>query len=145
MYRFLLIFLFSTFVFSYTAFAEKNQSDNEEILIGKPGDPSQVSRTINLTVLDNMFLPTEITVSKGETIKFILKNRGNNTHQFLMGSTDDLKKAASTRRKNKNLIRVNPSEDKELIWQFTKEGPVNFACPIRGHFKTMHGKIIVGK
>ncbi len=63
MYRILLIFLFSTFAFSYTAFAEKNQSNNEKVLNGKPGDPSQVSRTINLTVLDNMFLPTEIAVS----------------------------------------------------------------------------------
>jgi len=146
MYRMLLIFLFSTFVlFSYTAFAETNQLNNEEVLIGKPGDPSQVSRTIKLALLDNMFLPPEITVSEGETIKFVLKNLGNNTHHFLMGSVDDLKKAASTKRKNEHLIRVKPSEEKELIWQFTKVGTINFACPIRDHFKTMRGKIIVKK
>ncbi|MDP1559648.1 MAG: cupredoxin domain-containing protein [Nitrosomonas sp.] len=144
MYKLLLIFLFSTFVlFSYTTFAETNQPNNEEALIGKPGDPSEVSRTIKLTLLDNMFLPPELIVSKGETIRFVLNNLGNNTHQFLFGSADDLKKAAKMRQKNKNLIRINPAEQKELIWQFGNAGTVNFACPIKDHFNTMRGRIIV--
>lgn len=144
MYKLLLIFLFSTFVlFSYTTFAETNQPNNEDALIGKPGDPSEVSRTIKLTLLDNMFLPPELIVSKGETIRFVLNNLGNNTHQFLIGSADDLKKAAKMRQKNKNLIRINPAEQKELIWQFGNAGTVNFACPIKDHFNTMRGRIIV--
>ncbi len=144
MYKLLLIFLFSTFaLFSYTTFAETNQSNNDEALISKPGDPSEVSRTIKLILLDNMFLPPEVIVSKGETIKLILNNLGNNTHHFLIGSTDDLKKAAKMRQKNKNLIRVNPGEQKELIWQFGKAGVVHFACPIKDHFNTMRGRIIV--
>lgn len=144
MYRMLLTFLFSTFVlFSYTAFAETNQSNKEEVSIGKPGDPSEVSRTINLTLLDNMFLPPELTVSKDETIRFVLKNLGNNTHEFLIGSEDELKKAANMKRKNEHLIRVKPGEQKELIWEFTNMGIVNFACPLSGHFNTMKGKIIV--
>jgi len=144
MYRLSLIFLFSTFVFfSHTAFAGTDQSNNEEVLIGKPGDSSKVSRTINLTLLDNMFLPPEITVREGETIQFVLKNLGSNTHHFLIGSADDLRKVASSNRKNEQLIRLNPSEEKELIWEFNKAGTVNFACPIKTHFKTMHGKITV--
>ncbi|MDP2224192.1 MAG: cupredoxin domain-containing protein [Nitrosomonas sp.] len=144
MYRMLLTFLFSTFVlFSYTAFAETNQSNDQKVSIGKPGEPSNVSRTINLTLLDNMFLPPELTVRKDETIRFVLKNLGNNTHEFLIGSEDELKKAASMKRKNEHLIRVKPGEQKELIWEFTNMGIVNFACPLSEHFKTMKGKIIV--
>jgi uncharacterized cupredoxin-like copper-binding protein len=143
MYKMLLIFLFLSF--SYTAFAETNQLNDEEISVGKPGKPANVSRTINLTLLDNMFLPPELTVSKDETIRFVLKNRGNNTHEFLIGSEDELKKAASMKRKNEHQIRVKPGEDKELIWEFTTMGIVNFACPLSEHFKTMKGKIIVKK
>lgn len=124
-------------LFSYTAFAETNLS------IGKPGDPSKISRTIKLTMLDNMFLPPEIAVSKGETIQFILINLGNNTHQLLIGMEDDLKKSANSKQKNNNLIRVNPTEQKELIWHFTDEAVIPFACPISTHFKTMRGQIIV--
>lgn len=144
MHKMLLIFLFSTFVsFSHTAFAETNQLNDEEASVGKPGEPSNVSRTINLTLLDNMFLPPELTVSKDETIRLVLKNLGNNTHEFLIGSEDELKKAASMKRKNEHLIRVKPGEHKELIWKFTNMGTVNFACPLSGHFKTMKGKVIV--
>ena len=144
MYRMLLIFVFPTFVlFSCPVFAETKQSNDGEVLIGKPGEPSKVTRTINLTLLDNMFLPPELTVSKGETIQFVIKNLGSNAHQFLMGSADDLKKAANTKQKNENLIRVNPGEQKELIWHFTNAGTIDFACPIKSHFKTMRGQIIV--
>ena len=144
MYRWLYIFLFSTFAFfSFTAFAATDQPNNEEVSIGKPGDPSKVARTINLTLLDNMFLPPEITVREGETIQFVLKNLGSNTHHFLIGTADVLRKVASSNRKNEQLIRLNPSEEKELIWEFNKAGTVNFACPIKTHFKTMHGKITV--
>ena len=144
MYKLLLIFLFATFaLFSNTAFAATNQPNNEEASIGKQGDPSEVSRTIKLTLLDNMFLPPELIVSKGETIRFVLNNLGNNTHQFLIGSAHDLKKAAKMRQKNKNLIRVNPAEQKELIWQFGNAGTVHFACLIKDHFNTMRGRITV--
>jgi uncharacterized cupredoxin-like copper-binding protein len=144
MNRILAVFLFSAFaLFSSTVFAQASQASDEKDLIGKPGDPSQVSRTINLTLLDNMFLPPELTVTEGETIRFVLKNLGNNAHQFLIGTAEDLKKAANTRQKNKNLVRVNPSEQKELIWHFTHAGTVDFACPIKSHFDTMHGRIIV--
>lgn len=144
MHRTLLVLVFSTFIsFSYTTFAKTNQSSDEEISVGKPGEPSNVSRTVNITLLDNMFLPPELTVSKDETIRFVLKNLGNNTHEFLIGTEDELKKAASMKRKNEHLLRVKPGEQKELIWEFTNMGIVNFACPLSGHFKTMKGKIIV--
>ena len=144
MYRMLLIFLFSAFIlFSNTAFAKTNQPNDAEVSFGKPGELSNVSRTITLTLLDNMFLPPELTVSKDETIRFVLKNLGNNTHEFLIGSEDELKKAANMKRKNEHLIRVKPGEQKELIWEFTNMGIVNFACPLSGHFNTMKGKIIV--
>ena len=89
------------------------------------------------------FFNSETLVNKGETIKFVLINLGSNAHRFLIGSADDLKKAAKMKQKNKDLIRVNPGEQKELIWQFDNAGTVDFACPIKEHFNTMHGRITV--
>lgn len=119
---------------------------------GKPGTADEVVRVVKLTQVDNMFLPAEITVREGETVQFVVKNGGNHRHEMLIGTTADLKKAAGMRRINpdnkpseENLLQLEPGEQKELIWQFTHAGVVEFACPLPGHFKKMRGKIIVEK
>lgn len=119
---------------------------------GKPGDSSHVSRTIKLTQVDNMFLPAEIKVNEGETIRLVVKNGGNHKHEMLIGSMAELKKAANMRRMypdkehtEAHLLQLEPGGQEELIWQFTSEGTVDFACPLPGHFKKMRGKFIVEK
>ena len=123
-----------------------------DVNIGKPGSIDKVDRVIKLTQVDNMFLPAEIKVSEGETIQFVIKNGGNHRHEMLIGSMADLKKAAGMRRTNPdaahaetNLVQLEPGEQKELIWQFTNAGVIDFACPLPGHFKKMRGKIFVEK
>ena len=120
--------------------------------IGKPGDADKVSRTVKLTQVDNMFLPAEVKVLEGETIRFVIKNGGNHKHEMLLGPMDELKKVAEMRRKypdkehlEAHLVQLEPGEQKELIWQFTQAGRIDFACPLPGHFKKMHGTIIVEK
>ncbi len=120
--------------------------------IGKPGSVNKAVRTIKLTQVDNMFLPAEITVKEGETVRFLIKNGGNHKHEMLIGLTADLKKAAGMRRINPdnayaeaNLMQLEPGEQKELIWQFAGAGTIDFACPLPGHFKKMRGKIFVEK
>jgi uncharacterized cupredoxin-like copper-binding protein len=44
--------------------------------VGSPGDPGQVSRTIEITMVDNRFKPSEVKVKQGETVKFVLLNNG---------------------------------------------------------------------
>lgn len=123
-----------------------------ELDIGKPGEADKVSHTIKLTQVDNMFLPAEVRVKEGETIRFVIKNGGNHKHEMLIGSMAELKKAANMRRMypdkehaEAHLVQLEPGEQKELIWQFTTAGTVDFACPLPGHFKKMRGKIIVEK
>ncbi len=120
--------------------------------IGTPGNVNKVVRTIKLTQVDNMFLPAEITVKEGETVRLVIKNGGNHKHEMLIGSMADLKKAAGMRRispdnvhAEANLMQLEPGEQKELIWQFAGAGTVDFACPLPGHFKKMRGKIFVEK
>lgn len=120
--------------------------------VGKPGDVDKVSRTIKLTLLEYMFLPNEIWVEQGETVSFIVNNRGERSHEMLIGTKNDLKNAAKMRRKypdkdyfEPGLVQLDPGEQKELIWYFDQAGIVEFACPLPGHFKGMRGTIYVEK
>lgn len=126
----------------------KGQGTNSTI--GKPGDPANVTRTIEITTVENRFKPAEITVNQGETIRFIVKNEGKKRHEMVIDTLENLKKHAKMMRANPemkgtepNRLDVGPGEQKELIWHFTESGIVNFACGYPGHFKGMHGKINV--
>ena len=138
-------------LFSTDSYSTANHS-NLEFDIGRPGDLDKVSRIIKLTQVDNMFLPAEIAVNEGETIQFVIKNGGNHKHEMLMGPMAELKKIAKMRsmypekeHTEVHLLQLEPGEQKELIWQFTSAGMIDFACPLPGHFKKMRGKIIVEK
>ena len=138
-------------LFSTDSYSTANHS-NLEFAIGRPGDLDKVSRIIKLTQVDNMFLPAEVAVNEGETIQFVIKNGGNHTHEMLIGSMAELKKIAKMRsmypekeHTEAHLLQLEPGEQKELIWQFTSAGVIDFACPLPGHFKKMRGKIIVEK
>ncbi|MCH9638218.1 MAG: cupredoxin domain-containing protein [Betaproteobacteria bacterium] len=154
MIRLILIISFVVFVlFSSSIYSGDDRFNIEPSVINSNiASHSEVSRIIKLTQVDNMFLPAEITVLKGETIKFVIKNLGNRKHEMLVGSMAKLKKYAKKRRmfpemnqSEPDLIQLEPGEQKELILQFTNAGTVHFACPLPGHFKKMRGKIFVEK
>ncbi|MBS0298582.1 MAG: cupredoxin domain-containing protein [Proteobacteria bacterium] len=143
---FVILVLFSTNSYSSAS------SSNLEVDIGRPGDADKVSRMVKLTQVDNMFLPAEVKVNEGETVRFVIKNGGDHKHEMLLGSMAELKKAANMRRMypdkehtEAHLMQLDPGEQKELIWQFTQAGTVDFACPLPGHFKRMRGTITVEK
>ena len=127
-------------------------ADEEAASVGAPGDPGQVSRTIEITIVDNRFKPSEINVKQGETIKFMLKNTGKKKHEMMIGTPEELDKHAKMMKKfpdiehpdEPNMVLVDPGKTKELIWQFTETGTVNFECPLPGHSKGMRGTILVG-
>ena len=52
--------------------------------VGRSGKQSQVSRTVRVIMSDDMrFVPTEIAVGQGETIRFLVSNKGGLRHEFL--------------------------------------------------------------
>jgi len=53
---------------------------------GQPGNPAEVTRTIEVTMADNYFEPENITVEAGETVRFVLKNEGGFLHEFNIGT-----------------------------------------------------------
>ncbi len=128
--------------------------EKSDVEIGKPGKSSKVTRTVMVDMNDEMrFLPNSISVKRGETIKFIVKNSGKIKHEMVLGSPEELKKHAEMMRKmpemehdDENQVSVESGKTAELVWEFTKTGKVDFACLQPGHFEAgMKGQLIVKK
>ena len=127
-------------------------ADGHASALGKPGDPKQVTRTIEVGMNDKMrFSPANIAVQSGETIRFVVKNNGKIKHEMVLGTLKELKEHAALMRKfpgmehaDSNQVSVDPGKTGELIWQFTKDGKFDFACLEPGHYEAgMVGKVIV--
>lgn len=134
--------------------AAQEKHEEHASALGKPGDPAKVTRTIKVDMYDTMkFSPEKISVKKGETIKFIVKNDGKIKHEMVLGSIKELKEHAEMMRKmpemehaDENMVSVDPRKTGEMVWQFTKAGTFDFACLQPGHFEAgMKGKITVTK
>ena len=111
-----------------------------------------MSRVIEVQAADNMrYAPAAITVRRGETVKFVVKNTGKLPHEFVLGNAQSLKEHAETMRRypdmehdDPNMAKVAPGGTGNLIWKFTRAGTVEFACLIPGHYEAgMKGRIRV--
>jgi putative spermidine/putrescine transport system substrate-binding protein len=120
--------------------------------IGQPGNPSEVSRTITMTMSDAMrFTPDRIEVRKGETIRFTLKNDGQLRHELVLGEPEALRRHAAMmqmmpdmQHSGPNMASLAPGERGQLIWKFTRSGTVTFACLQSGHLEAgMRGAVAV--
>lgn len=124
----------------------------EERAFGREGDPKKVSRTIKLDMTDAFrFTPGEVTVKRGETVKFVVSNSGKQLHEMVLGTTEELREHAELMKKfpdmehaDANMAHVKPGAKGEIVWQFTKAGEYQFACLIPGHYEAgMVGKVVV--
>lgn len=127
-------------------------SNVENTLFGKQGDPMKVTRTIRVGMSDKMrFEPENLTAQKGETVRFVVANKGAVLHEMVLGTTKTLKEHAELMKKHPgmehdepSMAHVNPRATGEIIWQFTQAGEFQFACLIPGHYDAgMVGKVTV--
>ena len=124
----------------------------EVTTFGQEGDPLKVSRTIRITMGDNMrFEPSTLMIRKGETVRLRLANRGAVMHEMVIGTPHELAEHAALMRQfpdmehdAPHMAHVKPGQNGEIVWQFTESGEFQFACLIPGHFEAgMIGKVIV--
>ena len=67
----------------------------EEKAFGRQGDPKKVSRTINVDMADTMrFTPAELAIKRGETIRFVVKNKGQVLHEMVISTKKELEEHA---------------------------------------------------
>ena len=119
---------------------------------GIAGDAAAVSRSIEISMDDNMrFSPELIEVQQGETIRFVLPNKGAVQHEFVLGEKAGLDKYANMvlqgmgmQHGQTGMSHVAPGQAGEVLWTFNRAGTFDFACLIAGHYQSgMIGKIKV--
>lgn len=122
---------------------------------GEPGDPKKAARTIQVTMGEGdgkmFFSQSRLVVRRGEQIRFVLLNKGELDHEFVLATTKENLKHAKLMMKypemeheDPNAKRLAPKKDGELLWRFTKRGEFEFACLIPGHRESgMIGKVVV--
>jgi uncharacterized cupredoxin-like copper-binding protein len=97
------------------------------------------------------FVPEQITVKQGETVRLTVKNVGKVMHELVIGSKQELDMHAEMMKKHPNMehdepymAHVSPGKKAEIIWNFNRAGQFDFACLLPGHYEAgMVGKINV--
>ncbi len=124
----------------------------EETAFGREGDPKKVVRTIRLDMADTMrFTPADVTIRRGQTVRFVVHNSGKLLHEMVLGPAEALKAHAELMKKfpemehaDPNMAHVKPGANGQIVWQFTKAGEFQFACLQPGHFEAgMVGRLSV--
>lgn len=127
--------------------AEKEQKD-----WGVAGDAKAVRRTIEVAMLDTMrFSPDRIDVRQGETVRFVVRNKGQVMHEFVIGTKKEndahaalMTKFPAMEHDEPHVAHVGPGKRGEIVWNFNRVGEFDFACLIAGHYQAgMTGKLVV--
>ncbi len=143
-------------------------SDNGDT--GTPG--GKPSRTIEVTMLDNYYEPETISVEHGKTIRFVVRNTGEFVHEFNIGTAamhanhqeemmmmvdhgvlevDKINREAmkmkmpdgsTMEHDDPNSLLLEPGKSGEVVWTFSGDADLEFACNVPGHYDSgMMGQI----
>lgn len=132
--------------------------------IGAPGDPSKVTRTVEIVMYDNYYEPESVSVEEGETVRFVVKNAGELVHEFNIATAemhhkhqsemmmmvdhgvleaDRINTEAAAKMQASmghgmhdaaNSALLEPGKTGEVIWSFGNSTELEFACNIPGHY-----------
>ena len=151
-HAFLATSAFAALLSTYAAGAFASGSHDDAI--GKPGVAATATRTVEVDMTDSMrFTPSDISVKKGETVRFVVRNSGRLKHELVLGTAQELKSHYAAMMKNPemehaepNMVTLAPGMTGEVVWQFTKAGKVDFGCLQPGHYDAgMKGAVTVAK
>jgi uncharacterized cupredoxin-like copper-binding protein len=118
---------------------------------GIAGD-ARHARVIAVRMGDDMrFEPDRITVREGETVRFVLSNRGQLLHEMVIGTPESLQEHAAQMKQlpgmqhdEPSMAHVQPDAQGEIVWTFNRPGSFAFACLLPGHFEAgMTGTVVV--
>src|ERR1700726_975461 len=74
-------------------------------------NPAKIDRTIAIDMSDNMrFTPEKITIRRGETIRFIVKNSGHVQHEMVIGSLKELKAHEKMMREMPGMMHLDDNQ-----------------------------------
>ncbi len=109
--------------------------------VGTAANPRIVWLDMNDTLA---FLPSEVTVRQGESIRFVLTNSGTAVHEFQVGPAD---KVAADEVDGVIVVEadeLDAGSTHAVDYTFDGPGPFAFACHEPGHYEAgMHGTITI--
>lgn len=140
------------------AFAAESSGHESEPNFGHPANASEANRTIKVTAVDLAFKPDSVTVKRGQTVKFVVTDKGKLTHAFVIGPKSEQKEHDKEMRemtpaqrrkemaKSRNGMLLDPGQTKALTWTFdTARDQLQYACHVPGHYQAgMYGTIRIG-
>ena len=113
---------------------------------------------------DNYYEPADIKVKAGETVKFVVLNKGQLVHEFNIGTAKMLMdhapemqmmvdhgvleadrinhEAAKAMQKSmghgmhkmENAVLLEPGKKGTVVWKFPKQATIEFGCTVPGHY-----------
>jgi uncharacterized cupredoxin-like copper-binding protein len=132
--------------------SSKKKAEMKQTEFGRTGDPQKATRTVSVDMSDAMrFSPAEVSVKRGDTVRFVVANSGKQMHEMVLGTMKELKEHSELMKKHPGMehdepymAHVQPGKKAEIVWQFTKPGEFHYGCLIPGHFEAgMMGRVIV--
>lgn len=134
--------------------------------IGEPGTASEADRTLTVDMHDNYYEPEVIEVKPGETVRFVVENKGSVVHEFNIATPAmheshqkemmmmvehgviqgdklneemmnmDMGNGQTMKHDDPNSVLLEPGQRKEVIWTFADKGGIEFACNVPGHYQS---------
>ena len=87
------------------------------------------------------FSPSSISVTRGETVTFVVTTTGPSAHEFMVGPADAV---ASDAPGTPEVADIGMMQAKSLTYTFDGPGLYAFACHATGHYEAgMRGTIVV--
>ena len=132
--------------------------------IGQPAAAASATRTVNIEMTDLAFSPKTLEVKAGETVRFVLINKGQLLHEFNLGDAamhaehqkemlkmqqggmmtptamshkgmDHASMGHGMKHDDPNSVLVEPGKTGELTWTFSRADNLEFACNVPGHYQ----------
>ena len=141
---------------AFAAGSHSGGHDDSKMAVGKPGKMSEVNRMIEVIMKESddgemVFEPKVLDVKQGETIRFVVMNKGELEHEFVLDNHEGvmehkalMERMPEMEHDDPNSVRLDPGMDGEVIWKFTNGGSFEFACLIPGHYDSgMKGMLTV--
>lgn len=95
-------------------------------------------RTVIITIEHSTFLPTELSVERGEEVRFVIQNTDPIDHEFILGD-----EGVQIRHENgteayhpprPGEVTVLAGTEVETTYSFERPGELIFGCHIPGHY-----------
>lgn len=132
-----------------TAQAYAGANHTQDHSFGEPGHAEDVTRTVTVEAHDAngemKFVHEPLKIKLGETIKFVVTNKGEMPHEFSLGDSPTQRAHALMMEKMPDMkhegdpaaVTLEPGETKEIVWTFNKpvQGSIELACQMPGHYE----------